>query len=87
MKIIFVIMSYLLGAVPAGYLMVKITARQDIRRFGSGSTGTTNVWRYQGWKTAVPVLLFDLLKGFLPVSWPVPGWLTGGWPGWRWWRL
>jgi glycerol-3-phosphate acyltransferase PlsY len=67
MKIIFVIMSYLLGAVPTGYLVVKITARQDIRQFGSGSTGTTNVLRYRGWKTAVPVLIFDLLKGFLPV--------------------
>jgi glycerol-3-phosphate acyltransferase PlsY len=67
MKIIFVIMSYLLGAVPTGYLLVKMTARQDIRQVGSGSTGTTNVFRYRGWKTAVPVLIFDLLKGFLPV--------------------
>jgi len=60
-------MSYLLGAVPTGYLLVKMTARQDIRQVGSGSTGTTNVLRYRGWKTAIPVLIFDVLKGFLPV--------------------
>ncbi|MDD8019654.1 MAG: glycerol-3-phosphate 1-O-acyltransferase PlsY [Acidobacteriota bacterium] len=66
MKIIFLILSYLLGAVPTGYLLVKMTARKDIREVGSGSTGATNVLRYRGWKTAIPVLLFDFLKGFIP---------------------
>lgn len=67
MKIIFILMSYLFGAIPTGYLLVKMTARKDIRQVGSGSTGSTNVLRYGGWKMAIPVLIFDLFKGLLPV--------------------
>jgi glycerol-3-phosphate acyltransferase PlsY len=67
MKIFFLLGSYLFGAIPTGYLLVKLTAKKDIRAVGSGSTGATNVLRYQGWPLAIPVLLFDLLKGFLPV--------------------
>jgi glycerol-3-phosphate acyltransferase PlsY len=67
MKIIFILMSYLIGAIPTGYLLVKMTTRKDIRQVGSGSTGSTNVLRYGGWGMAVPVLILDLFKGFLPV--------------------
>jgi glycerol-3-phosphate acyltransferase PlsY len=66
MKVLFLIASYLFGAIPTGYLLVKLSARKDIRKVGSGSTGATNVLRYRGWALAIPVLLFDLLKGFLP---------------------
>lgn len=66
MKILFLIGSYLLGAFPTGFLLVKLTSRRDIREVGSGSTGATNVLRYGGWKLAIPVLLIDGLKGFLP---------------------
>ncbi|MDD8031182.1 MAG: glycerol-3-phosphate 1-O-acyltransferase PlsY [Acidobacteriota bacterium] len=66
MKILFLIGSYLLGAFPTGFLLVKLTSKRDIREVGSGSTGATNVLRYGGWKLAIPVLLIDGLKGFLP---------------------
>lgn len=66
MKIIFLIASYLLGAFPTGYLLVKFTAKKDIREVGSGSTGATNVLRYKGWSLAIPVMIIDILKGFLP---------------------
>ncbi|MBC7349502.1 MAG: glycerol-3-phosphate 1-O-acyltransferase PlsY [Candidatus Aminicenantes bacterium] len=67
MKILLIVLSYLLGAFPTGYLLVRRAARKDIREIGSHSTGATNVLRYGGWKLAVPVMLVDVLKGFLPV--------------------
>ncbi len=67
MKALIVLASYLLGSVPTGYLMVRWTGRKDVRDFGSRSTGATNVLRVGGWKTALPVAVFDVLKGFLPV--------------------
>ncbi len=66
MKILFLIGSYLLGAFPTGFLLVKLKSRRDIREVGSGSTGATNVLRYGGWKLAIPVMVIDGLKGFLP---------------------
>ncbi|MBN2206767.1 MAG: glycerol-3-phosphate 1-O-acyltransferase PlsY [Candidatus Aminicenantes bacterium] len=66
MKIAFALGSYLLGAVPSGYLLVRLRARRDIRSLGSGNTGATNVLRIQGWKAALPVALFDVVKGALP---------------------
>lgn len=66
MKILFAVLSYLLGAVPTGYLVFKLSERKDIRQFGSRNTGATNVLRLKGLKLAVPVVLADVLKGFLP---------------------
>ncbi len=66
MRIAFVVGSYLLGSVPTGYLLVRLAGRKDVRDLGSGSTGATNVLRVKGWKAALPVALFDVLKGFLP---------------------
>ena len=66
MKVIFAILSYLLGAVPSGYLLFKLTERKDIRQFGSHNIGATNVMRLKGWRAALPVALADMLKGFLP---------------------
>ena len=66
MKILFTVLSYLLGSVPTGYLLVRLAGHKDVRDLGSGSTGATNVLRVKGWKTALPVAVFDILKGFLP---------------------
>lgn len=67
MKIIFAILSYLFGSIPTGYIFFFISEKKDIRNFGSQSTGATNLFRLKGWKLALPVLLIDFLKGFLPV--------------------
>jgi acyl phosphate:glycerol-3-phosphate acyltransferase len=66
MKVLFIVLSYLFGATPTGYLAYKLSERKDIREFGSQNTGATNVMRLKGWKLAIPVVLVDVLKGFLP---------------------
>jgi glycerol-3-phosphate acyltransferase PlsY len=68
MTIFYPILSYLIGSIPAGYILYKLSEKKDIRRFGSQATGATNVLRLKGWKYAIPVALFDILKGFLVVS-------------------
>jgi glycerol-3-phosphate acyltransferase PlsY len=73
MKIIVAVLAYLVGSIPTGYLFVRLAGRKDVRRFGSGSTGATNVLRVGGWKTALPVAVVDVLKGYLPVA------LAGRW--------
>jgi len=67
MKIIVALASYLAGSIPTGYLLVRLSGRKDVREYGSGSTGATNVLRLKGWRVALPVAVFDILKGFLPV--------------------
>ena len=59
--------SYLLGAIPTSYLVVRLVKGQDLRLLGSGNLGATNLYRTLGWRYALPVGLFDLLKGVVPV--------------------
>ena len=66
LKALWILAAYLLGAVPTGYLVVKLVARRDIRTLGSRTTGATNVLRAKGWALAVPVAVVDLAKGFVP---------------------
>ena len=58
--------GYLAGSIPFGYWLVRLLRGQDIRRLGSGNIGGTNVWRSFGARFGVPVVLFDILKGFVP---------------------
>lgn len=67
MKILFLVLSYLVGSIPSGYIFFRLGEKKDIRGFGSQSTGATNVLRLKGWKFAVPVLVLDVLKAVLPV--------------------
>lgn len=62
-----VIIGYLLGSIPCGLLIGKLFARVDIRKFGSGKIGTTNVLRTVGKKAAALVLFLDIVKGALSV--------------------
>ena len=62
-----VIVAYLIGSIPTGYIIVKTKTGQDIRTIGSGSTGATNVKRVLGKKWFFIVLLLDAFKGALPV--------------------
>ena len=43
MKALFAVLSYLLGAIPTGYLVFRLTERKDIRQYGSHNIGATNV--------------------------------------------
>jgi len=62
-----VLAAYLIGAIPTSYLVVRIVKGQDLRTLGSGNLGATNLYRVLGWRYAVPVGLFDMLKGAVPV--------------------
>jgi glycerol-3-phosphate acyltransferase PlsY len=66
MRIFIAVAAYLVGSIPTGYLLVRLTARKDIRQLGSRSMGATNVLRVKGWRAALPVAAIDILKGFLP---------------------
>lgn len=61
------ILAYIIGSIPTGYLIVKTKTGQDIRTIGSGSTGATNVKRVLGKKWFFIVMALDALKGALPV--------------------
>lgn len=66
--LVLLIMSYLLGAVPSGLLIVRWLAGKDIRKAGSGNVGTTNVRRAAGNRAALATLICDVLKGALPAG-------------------
>ncbi|MFN0107923.1 MAG: glycerol-3-phosphate 1-O-acyltransferase PlsY [Blastocatellia bacterium] len=68
------ILGYLLGSIPFGFLIVKIASGSDIRETGSGGTGATNVTRKAGKGAGVVTLALDALKGLAAV-W-VAQWLT-----------
>jgi glycerol-3-phosphate acyltransferase PlsY len=57
--------GYLLGAVPFGVLVGR-SRGIDIRRFGSGNTGTTNAYRVLGARAGTTVLICDIAKGAIP---------------------
>jgi glycerol-3-phosphate acyltransferase PlsY len=61
-------LCYLLGAVPFGLLIARLARRIDVRRYGSGNTGVTNVLRTAGVRPALAVLVLDTGKGVLAVS-------------------
>jgi acyl phosphate:glycerol-3-phosphate acyltransferase len=68
-KFIYVIMlGYFLGSIPVGLLVSRFQSKKDIRAFGSGKTGATNVLRTAGRKAAAMVLVGDVLKGVLSVT-------------------
>jgi glycerol-3-phosphate acyltransferase PlsY len=60
--------SYLIGAIPFGYLLCYLVRGIDVREYGSKGTGATNVARVLGFRYFIPVFLADALKGFIPVS-------------------
>ena len=60
-------LAYVLGSVPWGFLVVRLFHGVDVRAHGSGRTGTSNVLRTGGLKSAALVLLLDLSKGALAV--------------------
>lgn len=61
------LMAYMLGSIPTGYLLAKGLKGIDIRQHGSGSTGATNVLRVVGKKAALAALIIDILKGALTI--------------------
>jgi glycerol-3-phosphate acyltransferase PlsY len=60
-------LSYLLGATPTSYWVGKAFHGIDLRKHGPGNLGATNAFRVLGWRSALPVVLLDIAKGFVPV--------------------
>jgi glycerol-3-phosphate acyltransferase PlsY len=63
---ILIVAGYLAGSMPFGYWVVRVFRHEDIRTVGSGNIGATNVWRTYGRRLGLPVVLLDVLKGFVP---------------------
>ena len=62
-----IIVAYLLGAIPFGFLLVKLARGADVRESGSGNIGATNVLRTTGRAAAVATLALDIAKGYAAV--------------------
>ncbi|OEK60227.1 glycerol-3-phosphate acyltransferase [Staphylococcus equorum] len=71
MIIIMLILSYLIGAFPSGYVIGKLFYKKDIRQFGSGNTGATNSFRVLGKPAGFLVTFLDIFKGFIVVFFPL----------------
>ncbi len=67
MPLLAVVIAYLLGAIPFGYLLVKWRTGADVRSAGSGNIGATNVLRTTGRIEAAATLLLDIAKGYAAV--------------------
>ena len=65
-----VVLAYLAGSIPSAVWAGKLFHGIDVREHGSGNAGATNTVRVLGWKTGIPVLLFDLFKGWLAAMLP-----------------
>jgi glycerol-3-phosphate acyltransferase PlsY len=59
--------GYLLGSIPVGLIVGRVTRGIDVREYGSGVTGATNVIRTSGWKAGVLVIIGDIAKGLAAV--------------------
>lgn len=79
--LLWVLGAYLLGATPTSYLVARTARGVDLREFGSRNLGATNLYRLMGWRGAVPVALYDIAKGTVPVLLAArfhaaPGWFA-----------
>jgi acyl phosphate:glycerol-3-phosphate acyltransferase len=72
--LIIVVVSYVLGSIPFGYILVRILRGQDVRQTGSGNIGATNVARTGSKGLAIATLFLDALKGYAAVRFAF--WLT-----------
>lgn len=77
-----IVLAYLLGSIPTSVWVGKIFYKMDIRQHGSGNAGGTNTVRILGWKAGIPVIFFDIFKGwfavfFLPGKFPETAFLSG----------
>ena len=67
------VVAYLIGGIPFGYVLVRLTTGKDVRAAGSGNIGATNVLRTTGRAAGVATLLLDVAKGYFAV------WLASFW--------
>ncbi|MDX2445196.1 MAG: glycerol-3-phosphate 1-O-acyltransferase PlsY [Bacteroidales bacterium] len=68
LRIALIIVAYLIGSIPTSVWIGRRFHSIDVREFGSGNAGATNTIRVLGWKAGIPVLIIDMLKGWLAVQ-------------------
>jgi glycerol-3-phosphate acyltransferase PlsY len=66
-QLLFLILTYLIAAIPFGLVLTKIFVKKDVREFGSGNIGATNVVRVAGKKIGLLTLILDGFKGAIMV--------------------
>ncbi|HEJ8938941.1 TPA: glycerol-3-phosphate 1-O-acyltransferase PlsY [Staphylococcus aureus] len=71
MIIVMLLLSYIIGAFPSGFVIGKLFFKKDIRQFGSGNTGATNSFRVLGRPAGFLVTFLDIFKGFITVFFPL----------------
>jgi glycerol-3-phosphate acyltransferase PlsY len=62
------LLGYLMGSIPSGMMVIRLTTGRDIRRIGSGRTGGTNAMRAGGSLAGLATGILDVLKGFLAIQ-------------------
>ncbi|RYE36147.1 MAG: glycerol-3-phosphate 1-O-acyltransferase [Sphingobacteriaceae bacterium] len=62
------LLAYLLGSIPSAVWIGKSFYGIDVREYGSGNAGATNTFRVLGKKAGIPVMLIDILKGWLATN-------------------
>ena len=65
--VLLILGAYLLGSVPAAYIAGRLSQGIDIRQYGSGNVGATNLLKFTSKRVAIPVIIFDLGKGAMMV--------------------
>jgi len=75
-----IVIAYLLGSIPFGYVLTRLSTGRDVRASGSGNIGATNVLRTAGKKLGIATLALDVFKGVVAVA--VTDWLTASDPLW-----
>ncbi len=70
-----IIISYFIGSIPFSYIIPKFFGKIDIRKYGSGNVGSTNIARTLGTKIALIAFVLDILKGMIPslIGWSIAG--------------
>ena len=68
LHIFIVLTAYLLGSIPSAVWIGKFFYGVDVRQHGSGNAGATNTFRVLGKRAGIPVLFFDILKGWMAVK-------------------
>lgn len=68
MSWLFLALAYLLGSIPTSYVLGRSVHGIDLRKHGSGNLGATNAFRILGWRAAVPVIIVDVGKGWIPAA-------------------
>lgn len=61
------VLGYVFGSIPVAFIMGKIFMKKDVREFGTGNPGASNLTSMLGWKAGIFTAVLDILKGVTPI--------------------